>query len=138
MSEGMKLEIPGDSLQKIIGAHVQTAVMEALLPHKEDLVRKLVETALLKPCKDDAYRYANDRDKPTELEHMVRVIIAEEAQKGIRAWAESHRAEIAEKIRKAMTTKSWGAKMAANIADQMATADHYRFDLKVTPIVNER
>ncbi len=51
MSENIQVSISNDSVRTIIEAHVQTAVMQALLPHSERFVRELVETALLR--KDD-------------------------------------------------------------------------------------
>ena len=62
---------------------------------------------------------------------MVRKIIAEEARKGIQEWAESHRPQIAENIRKAMASRRFGAKIAAQIARQMAEAHQYYFKLEV-------
>lgn len=137
MTENISLQIERNSIQAIIETHVQTAVMEALVPHKDRFVQELVEKSLLQKSTDNAYRYERDEKTPTVLEHMVRTIIAEEAKKAITRWAESHREEIAEKIHAAMKTKRFGRTIAAQIAEQMATASEYRFKLQVTPVMEE-
>ena len=136
MTESIKVEISQDSVQQIIKAKVQAAVMDALLPHKEKLVEELVASSLCAKSNAEEYRYNRDK-APTVLEHMVRNIIAEEARKGIVAWAESHREEIAEKIRKQMATKKFSNMYAANVAEQMAKAHEYRFKLEITPVANQ-
>lgn len=135
--DNISVEISNDSVRSIIEAHVQTAVMEALLPHKEEFVRELVERSLLAKSKHEDYHYINKKVKPTVLEHMVRTIIADEARKGIEAWAESHREEIAANIQKAMSSKKFGRTMAMNIAQQMAECNEYKFRLEVTTLKSD-
>jgi len=133
MPENIEIKIERDSIQSIIEAKVQTAVMEALLPHKEKFVEALVDKALLTKSKDSSYNYTKKDEIPTVLEHMVRTIIAEEARAAITEWAKSHREEIGEAIRKKMATKAWGKKAAYHIAEQMATCHDYNFTLVVKP-----
>lgn len=135
-SDSIKVEISQSSVQEIIKAKVQAAVLDALMPHKEKLVEDLVAASLCAKSRKEEYRYHREK-APTVLEDMVRTIIAEEARKGIVAWAESHREEIAEKIRKQMATKKFSNMYAANVAEQMAKAHEYRFKLEITPVANQ-
>lgn len=136
MSEAIKLEISNDSIKQVINANVHMAVTQALLPHKEEFIKQLVETALLTKSKSDDYRYKNDKEIPTVLEDMVRRIIAEEAKAAIIEWAQSHRKEIGEQIRKAMSSGRFGKAMAMQIAEKMATAQDYRFSMTVSPVMD--
>ena len=131
MPENIKLEIARESIQSVIEAQVHLAVAQALRPHGDQFVQEIVERALLQKSSADDYRHERDDKKPTVLERMVRKIIAEEARKGIQEWAESHRPQIAENIRKAMASRRFGAKIAAQIARQMAEAHQYYFKLEV-------
>lgn len=132
--DAIKIEVSQESVQQIIKAKVNAAVMEALLPHKEQFVREIVERSLCSKSTADEYRYKNEKDVPTVLEHMVRCVIAEEAKAAIKEWAQSHRQEIADRIRAQMQTQRWSNGIAAQIAQQMAEANEYRFKIEVTPM----
>ncbi len=133
MSEAIKLEIKQESIQAIISAHVQTAVMEALLPHKEQFVEELVRTSLLSKPDNEYNRYKQEHQKITLLEEMVRKIIAEEAKKAVIAWAESHREEIAKNIQKQLKSSRFAQQAAMSMVETMLQADEYRMKVEVTP-----
>lgn len=138
-AENIQVSISNDSVQTIIKAHVQTAVMQALLPHSERFVRELVETALLR--KDDnlgSNRYKKENEKITVLEDMVRNIIAQEAEKAIKEWAESHRAQIAEQIKRAINTQGFAKKWAMQMVEGMLAATVYNFNVEVQPTFKGR
>jgi hypothetical protein len=137
MTDSIKVEISQDSVQQIIAAKVQAAVAQALTGNSADLIEKLVAASLCSKSKDEQYRYGDESKKPTVLEHIVRTMIAEEARKGILAWAESHREQIAEKIRLRMASKKWTSEAAVAIADQLVRATEYRFKLEVQPVYRE-
>ena len=134
MSENIQVSISNDSVQTIIKAHVQTAVMQALLPHSERFVRELVETALLrKNDNSDVNRYKKEHEKITVLEEMVRSIIAQEAEKAIKEWAEGNRTQIGEQIKKAISAQGFAKKWAMQMVEGMMSATTYGFRVEVNP-----
>lgn len=135
-SDSIKVEISQDSVQQIIAAKVQAAVAQALTGNSADLIEKLVAASLCAKSNKEEYRY-NREKAPTVLEDIVRTMIAEEARKGILAWAQSHREEIAEKIRIRMASKKWTQEASVAIADQLVRATEYRFKLEVQPVYKE-
>jgi len=135
--DAINLHLPAGSIESIIAAHVQAAVLTALKPHGEELVQKLVEQALLQKSKHETYRYEQEARKPTVLEHLVKEIIAEEARKAIVAWVEGHREQIAEKIRKRMGSQQWASVVAKKIATDLSEMD-FRFTLSVNPVFIEK
>lgn len=137
MAEDINLTISNVSIKSIIESHVQTAVLAALRPHSEQFVRELVERSLLVKSKDDKYRYSNEDQKPTVLEHIVRTIIAEEATKAIREWAESNRSEVAKQIRKSITSAGFSSRWANQMVDSLVKAEEYRFSVNVSPIIEK-
>ncbi len=132
MAEDIQISVSQESIQKIVATHIQAAVTKALLPSGQDLVRELVERSLLR--KDiEVNRYRQESQKVTFLEDMVNRLIAEEAEKGIKAWAESHREEIAEGIRKAISSKKFANGWAMQIVEKMVNANSYSFKVEVQP-----
>ena len=136
MSDDITVEIKQESVQKIIAAKVNAAVMEALVPHQKALVEKLVEAALCTESTDNEYRYDHGK-KPSVIEHMVLKIIREEAQKGIQEWAESRREEIAASIRASLSTKKYGRSIAMSIAENLANCEKWHFRVAVSPVASD-
>ena len=132
MSEEIQVKISQESVQQIIKAHVQVAVMNALKPHSEQLCKELVEKSLLSKNENSEFnRYKRDHEKITVLEEIVQRMIAEEAAAAIKAWAEGHREEIAENIRKSLATSSMAKKWALSMVDAMLAASVYSFKVEV-------
>lgn len=131
--DDIQISVSQESVQSIINAHIHAAVTKALLPQGEKLVAELVERSLFR--KDiEANRYRNEQQKVTFLEDLVQRIIAEEAEKGIKAWAEAHRDKIAEQIQKAIAAKRFGEGWAMQIVEAMLGANQYNFKVEVQPV----
>jgi len=132
MGEQIQVSISNDSVQSIIKAHVQTAVLQALMPHSEKFVREIVEQSLLhKPENHDMNRYKKEHERVTQLEIMVRQIIAKEAETAIKEWAESHRIQIAEQIRKSIAAQGFAKKFAMSMVESMLQSTTYGFKVEV-------
>lgn len=132
----IKVEIAQESVQEVIQNEVRLAVLAAMDPHKEKLMAEIVNQSLLAKSQDNGYRYKKDHEVPTVLEHMVRQMIREEAEKGIKEWVQGHRVEIAEKIRKQMATQRFGKALAYQVVEQLCDTD-FRFHMTVTPVHKE-
>ena len=130
--EEIQVSISQESVQAIIKAHVQTAVMNALKPHSEQFVRELVEKSLLTKAENSEHnRYKRDSEKITILEEITRKMIADEATAAIKEWAESHRAEIAIQIRKSLASSKMANKFALSMVESMLAATTYGFKVEI-------
>lgn len=132
MAEQIDIKISQESITQIIGAHVQAAVASALSKDSATLIDTLVRESLLVRSNAEEYRYNGSKPTPTVLEHMVRVMLREEAEKGIKAWAEENRAEIAKKIKASINKAGFANKWAAQVVEAMLGSNSYSFHTVVT------
>lgn len=132
MPDEIQVSISQASVKQIIEAKVQTAVAEALKPHGNDFVDSMVREVLLAKSGDEKYRYANDRDKPTVLGHMVNKIIEEEARKALVEWAEKNRPLIAKRMQECIAKNPrFAATVADSLVQSLAEAMQHAWNFKV-------
>lgn len=135
MSESIQVSISQDSVQQIIQAQVQAAVMAALRPHSDQFVKEMIEKSLLVVNEgSDRNRYASQGKKVTVLQEIVEKIIIEEATAAIKDWASGHREEIAKNIHTSINTNRFSKAFALQIVESMLKATAYNFKVEVTPV----
>ena len=136
MNEGIVVNVDRESIQQIIEGKISAAVMAALEPDHNNLIRRLVEQVLTQKATGEKFRYTNSDKIPTVLQDLVWSMIETEMKAGLQRWVEKHRPDLQKTIDTILTKdKHWSKILVTQLIDGMTSATKWQFSVNVTPIV---
>ncbi len=134
MADEIQVSISQASVQQIIEAKVNTAIIAALTPNADAFIEVLVTRALNAKASGERYRYTNEREIPTVLNEMVMDMIREETRSALKRWIEENRAKFAEKFDRALReNKTLTTKIADSMIMALLAANQYNFRVVIEP-----
>jgi hypothetical protein len=133
MPENIQVSISQESVQQIIDAKIQAAVMQALQPNADKLVDQLVTKVLTQESPAEKYRYGyHNKKKPTVLQEMLETMVEEQVRLALRDWLEQNKEQFAKKLRDYIAKKpQFATAMAEQMLLGVIQASQWNFKVEV-------